>query len=37
MPSKDTVQGFKKVVGAPWGADQKAAALVAWMLVALEP
>jgi hypothetical protein len=32
-----TVQGFKKVVGAPWGADQKAAALVAWMLVAHEP
>lgn len=32
-----TVQGFKKAVGAPWGADQKAAALVAWMLVAHEP
>jgi hypothetical protein len=27
-----TVQGFKKAVGAPWGADQKSAALVAWML-----
>jgi hypothetical protein len=29
-----TVQGFKKAVGAPWGADQKSAALVAWMLAA---
>lgn len=32
-----TVQGFKKAVGAPWGADQKAAALLAWMLLAHEP
>jgi len=31
-----TVQGFKKVMGAPWGVDQKSAALVAWMLVAHE-
>jgi hypothetical protein len=31
-----TVQGFKKTMGAPWGADEKSAALVAWMLVARE-
>jgi hypothetical protein len=31
-----TVQDFKKTMGAPWGADQKTAALVAWMLVARE-
>jgi hypothetical protein len=28
------VQDLKKAVGPPWGADQKAAALVAWMLLA---
>jgi hypothetical protein len=28
------VQSLKKAVGPPWGADQKTAALLAWMLVA---
>jgi hypothetical protein len=31
---RSEVQGLKKAVGPPWGADQKAAALVAWMLLA---
>ena len=31
-----TVQDLRKAVGPPWGADQKAAALVAWLLMAGE-
>ncbi len=32
-----TVARFKRDVGAPWGADQKAAALLAWWLLARPP
>jgi hypothetical protein len=31
---RDAVNGFARQVGPPWGADQKSAALLAWLLLA---
>ncbi|HET8644458.1 MAG TPA: hypothetical protein VFO85_03140 [Vicinamibacteria bacterium] len=34
---RDTVKGLGREVGPPWGADQKAASLLAWLLLAGPP
>jgi hypothetical protein len=34
---RDTIKGLGRAVGPPWGADQKSAALVAWLLLKTGP